>query len=275
VIRRVPDAWRPFMHEAELARGCLGVGLQALAKANHMDKGRFTNAFFNLSVGLERLMKLIYLIDFALRNDGLYPSEDLMKKRLGHDLVRLHEEARDIRATLVEEGEEFAWRLPDATLADRIIHVLAEFATSTRYYNLDYLIGAKRLGRDPVQAWADEVGRYLIADYPARLRMTDEEWAADAEILLGDRSVVLQQTESGEAIGTITHAVLHGRRGQWVQKQATFHCAVLARELVEVLWALEDRSRKASVIELPMLHEFFGVFYNPDSMLKGRRTFLA
>src|SRR5438105_1777954 len=116
MMRRVPEAWRPFMREADLARGCLGLGLEALVKANHMEKGRFANAFFNLSVGLERLMKLIYLIDFALRNEGSYPTEALMRERLGHDLVKLYEEAQAIRDRLLEEGETFSWQLPDRAL---------------------------------------------------------------------------------------------------------------------------------------------------------------
>jgi hypothetical protein len=131
------------MREAELTRQLLAAGLGALVKANHMDKGRFSQAFFDLSIGLERLLKLIYLIDHALQSGGSFPSNGDLRKRFGHDLTALHAEALKIRRRLEDEGEQFVFAVPDPTLSARIVGVLAEFAKGTRYYNLDYLLGSK------------------------------------------------------------------------------------------------------------------------------------
>jgi hypothetical protein len=239
-----------------------------------MDKGRFSQAFFDLSIGLERLLKLIYLIDHALRSGGAFPSDGDLRKRFGHDLTALHAEALAIRLRIEDEGEQFVFAVPDPTLSARIVGVLAEFARATRYYNLDYLLGSKKPGRDPIVAWNDDVGQYLMSDYPARLRRKDEELAAEAEVLLADKVILRQETEGRDSLQSVTSSVLHGRRGEWIQRQATFHCAVLIRDLVEVLLALSDRTGPGKQPELPALHEYFGFYYNDDRFLRRRRTFL-
>lgn len=273
--RSLPAGWRPFLREADLTRMCFATGLNALAKANHAEKGYYTQAFFNISVGLERLLKLIFLIDFALANEGSFPTENILRNRFRHDIERLFKEAVEIRGRLQEEGETFNWGLQDAKLARRIIKVLSEFARSTRYYNLDYLVGARGIGRDPIEAWATDVGQYLATTYPARRRTRDEEWAREAEELLGDCTVVLQESESGRPIRTVQESVLHGRLGEWVQQAATFHCACTVRYLAEILTVLNDRAGPGSVtLQLPFLSEFFAVFLNEDRYLKGKKTFI-
>jgi hypothetical protein len=270
----VPESWRPLLREADLARHCLASGLRALLLANHMEKGLFSAAFFNLSMGLERLLKLIYILDRAVRSDGVYPSNDDLRNRFGHDLAKLYEEALAIRAQLADEGEQFDWVLPDPELTRRIVAVLTEIAKITRYYNLDYLTGRRNRGRDPIEAWTDEVARYLMSEYPARLRRRDEDWAAVADELTGNWTVVRQESESGLSIETVSGSILHGRRGEWIQRQATSHCAFIVRDLAELLWVLEHRARVNHVIELPALHEFFAHFNNDDRCLGRRRSYL-
>ena len=263
------------MREADLARMCLADGLNALIRAHHMNKGLFSQAFFNTSVGLERLMKLIYLIDHGIRHNGAFPSQNEMKNRFNHDLASLFNEMVAIRQVLRSEGVSFEWELLDPDLVRRIVEVLAEFAKKTRYYNLDYLVGAHQLGRDPLEAWAVEVGAYLLRQYPDRLRKRDESWAAFVESTMGEYAVLLQEATDGSTINTLTGSVLEGRRGEWIQKQATFHTATLVRQLVEVLTALNHRCGPGAGIQLPFLCEGFGVYNNSDRYLRGRRTFLA
>lgn len=270
----MPPAWRPFMREAELTRQLLAAGLASLVKANHMDKGRFSRAFFELSIGLERLLKLVYLVDHATLNAGRLPTDKEMRTRFGHDLTQLYVAAGGIRRRLIDEGEEFEWRLPDVGLTERIVAVLAEFAKATRYYNLDFLLGASKLGRDPIVAWNDDVARYLMSEYPARLRQRDEAWAREADALLAGRALMLQETEGDATIDSVEASVLHGRRGEWIQRQATFHCAAIVRELVETLLVLSHRAQVGGHLQLPALHEYFALYCNDDRYLKGRRTFL-
>jgi hypothetical protein len=67
--------WIAFCREAAIAGQSISAGLAALRKANYVATGLYSHSFFSLSVGLERLLKLIYLIDHAIKNDGAYPTE--------------------------------------------------------------------------------------------------------------------------------------------------------------------------------------------------------
>src|SRR5581483_8581050 len=138
VVSTLPFGWRPFMREAELTKHLLAAGLGSLVKANHMETGLFSHAFFNLSVGLERLLKLIYIIDHV-GQQGDVPTDETMRKKFSHDLEKLHAEAMTIKARLAADDHSFKWAQPDPELTLRVIRVLAEFARTARYYNLDYL----------------------------------------------------------------------------------------------------------------------------------------
>jgi hypothetical protein len=274
IQRELPPGWRPFMREADLTRTALATGLNALAKANHMQGGFYNQAFFNISIGLERLLKLIFLIEHGLTHAGAFPSEEELRNRFRHDLKRLFEEAIAIRHRLQDKGQKFQWELVDEDLAARIVNVLAEFARATRYYNLDYLVGARRIGRDPLEAWAQDVASYLVKQYPATRRVRDEKWAAEAEQLLKGHVILLQETETGQPIRTVRESALHGRMGDWIQQKATFHTATVVRYLTEILTVLNYQAGPGAVLELPHLWEYFTVFGNPDSLLKYRKTFL-
>jgi len=183
-------------------------------------------AFFNLSNGLERLIKLIYLIDHALEHGGTYPSQGQLKSDLGHDLAKLFDKAVAIRARRSDAGATFRFELVDEVLDRRIIGVLADFAERFgRYYNLDYLVGSTKIGKDPLAAWHTQVSDYLAKDYPKRLRVKDEVWASDVEDMLGGSSSVIQHTEDGQPIRNVSDSAMYTRKGEWIQKQATFHSA--------------------------------------------------
>jgi hypothetical protein len=60
-----------------------------LGRANYADKkGEYYTAFFGLSVGLERLIKLVLVADYAISNNGQMPDERIVRK-FGHRLVEL------------------------------------------------------------------------------------------------------------------------------------------------------------------------------------------
>lgn len=262
------------MREAELIRQCLNTGLNSLSKAMVGEIGRYSLAFFNLHAGLERTLKLIFIIDYGLDNQGRLPTNDDLQNRFRHDLVPLFAEAQSVRARLAADGEEFDWSIPDEELAGRILGVLSEFGRSSRYYNLDRLVGRSRIDRDPIAAWWTDVAAYLLEAYPATRTARDERHADLFDRALGDNSVIRLDSESGQPITGVADGVRQARQGEWVARQATFHTAAIVRHLAEVLSALFYKSRATGTVSLPHLNEFFGAYFNDDRGLRGRRTFL-
>ena len=77
----IPE-WHAIGRETALVRHLIGSGITALGRANYADqRGEYYTAFFGLSVGLERLAKLILVADYAICNDGHMP--------FGHKLIDL------------------------------------------------------------------------------------------------------------------------------------------------------------------------------------------
>lgn len=263
------------MREADISRHCLATGLASLCKANHMEHGLYNQAFFNLSIGLERLLKLIVVIDSALTSGGTYITAGALKSTYGHDLASLFDAAEAIRARRVADDDDFKWDIVDRDVAAAILGVLSEFAQATRYYNLDLLggNGSPPKGRDPIEAWFSEVGGRLEVTYGTRRRSRDERFAQFLGEALGDSSAVLQETEDGRAIRDLEDSSRHANLVAHVQREATFHGATIVRYLAEILAKLNRDCGPTGVIQLPFLWEFFAVYNNDDKYLKGRRTF--
>lgn len=74
--------------ETAIAAEMLSFGVTYLRRANHAKKGEYALSFFNLSNGFERLCKLIFLADYAITNNGKFPSNKILKFQLGHDLKK-------------------------------------------------------------------------------------------------------------------------------------------------------------------------------------------
>src|SRR5438132_492614 len=84
----IPE-WRALRREAALVRHLVGSGVTALGRANYADKtGEYYTAFFGLSIGLERMAKLILVADHAISNSGQMPDEEVVRN-FGHKLVKL------------------------------------------------------------------------------------------------------------------------------------------------------------------------------------------
>lgn len=269
-----PSLWIPLIREVSLAEMCVANGLYHLGKADHMSTGKYSLAFFDTSIGLERLMKVLFLLDYALKNGGEFPSREVLKNQIGHDLKGLWDSSKSIRQRLEAGGSEFRFEMPDPTLADLIIEVLGEFAKRTRYYNLDYLTGSSNAEKDPLKMWWDTVGTYLLKDYPESRRRQDQHAAAFYEATLGEHTAIHQTQLDGEHVSDIRQATFVGSQGEWVQEQARFHAATLVRYLVEVLWELHRESMRDPGLELPHFSELFVGFYNDDTFLKRRKTFV-
>lgn len=62
-------SFQQFTIESLMASSALRGGLTALHKCKYHDKGGFYSAFFQLSIGLERFFKIIYVVQYMIEND--------------------------------------------------------------------------------------------------------------------------------------------------------------------------------------------------------------
>jgi hypothetical protein len=269
----LPLTWRPLIQEAGIAAELLAAGLGALRKANYAQQRLYYHAFFGLSIGLERLMKLVVLIDYVIENGGQFPDSNWLKRTYGHNLIRLFSGTKQVRSSF--SPSELRWELEDEDVTNSILFVLSDFATATRYYNLDLLVGATKANqRDAILQWAVEVGQLIIdTKYSPSRNARDQEFAADAEAMMGSFTYVQHTSESGESINDVATAALAGRLGEFIQEEATFCAARLIRYIYEALFALQFRARRSGIESIPHLSEFFAIYYNDNAYLRSRKTF--
>src|ERR1700687_4441311 len=78
-----------LLREATLAAELLSAGVTTLRKATRAQKGLYDLALFNLSIGFERLCKLIVLVDHYLKRNRTFPTNDQLRNDYRHDLQKL------------------------------------------------------------------------------------------------------------------------------------------------------------------------------------------
>ena len=149
-----------MQQEGYLFRSCLSEGLTALRNANIHDIGQYYIAFFQLSIGLERLMKVIIILEYAATHDLTFPTTALLRG-LGHDLHELVAGVQRIQASWPSHPLSF---LISSTIEWEILDHLNEFAKGARYFNLDR-ITAHTSRVDPLRRWKFILERIIATEH--------------------------------------------------------------------------------------------------------------
>lgn len=134
-----------FLQEGHLARSCLLSGFGFLNAADYMErKGGYYSAFFQLSIGIERLIKIAYMLNYKLENNmSLPPEKEIFK--LGHDLVRGY----NICADFKDAPDSFC---KAGSVEYDMLTILSDFGRTSRYHNVNELL-RKQTQADPIRAW--------------------------------------------------------------------------------------------------------------------------
>lgn len=106
-----------------------------------------------ISSGFERLMKCQICLGYFNKN-GKYPDGTYLKS-IGHDLIELLKEIREnyfVRDTRPIIIEDFELLSNDSELVE-LLNILSEFGKKARYYNLDFITGATKIGINPNIEW--------------------------------------------------------------------------------------------------------------------------
>ena len=130
---------RLLANEAELTSSMLANGLTSLRKANVYNKGLYYQAFFSLSIGIERLLKIILITRYRCEHNGEF-STDIDLKKMSHNLKLLFEDT----------GIEFEKN----SIHQDIVYFLSDFAQNARYYNIDVIVDRNNKFYDPLCEWS-------------------------------------------------------------------------------------------------------------------------
>lgn len=263
--------WRALGREAQLSAEQIATGVTILGRANHAQTGLYSQAFFGLSIGLERLGKLIIVADHAIQNDGIFPTDKDLRI-IGHDLRNLLPRCEAIGKT-IKADLSYASR-PNDPIHQGIETTLSEFATKSRYYNLAYIAGAAGDQIDPISKWWEKVAKPICdRHYSESQRRKDEAQAVFMGKLLDSHSSVLHHTEEGAEINDC--GTLFARAGATavVQKYGRLYTLQIVRWLSSIISQLSQTGAYEKKIEpLLGLDEAFRIFICDDRNFREQKT---
>lgn len=266
---KVYDAtWRALARETALAARLVGTGLGALHRAEAANAGLYYEGFFGVTIGLERLCKLVIVVSDYVTT-GAFPTDAELKSRYGHDLSTLVKEV----GVRLESGKVTSqWPIPDDEEHIELMALLTDFAKISRYYNLSALSGGMAPADDPIPRWFDLVLKHHPQPPLTQSQRRNLVGFELIDHLVGARMHVLHSDEHGGAIGDIVTGARYGIKVEHVQRQGTMMCVRLVRPVADALASL-SYARPTAKDEIPVFSEFLTMFLNEDSYLRTRRTF--
>ena len=255
--------------EGYLFHGALTHGLTALRSADVSRKGSFYTAFFQLSIGLERLMKVVVLIDHMARNSLALPSNKTLKD-LGHDLVELFDHLHG----LPNPAPNPLTTIKRDSVAFAILTFLSEFAKRTRYYSLDSLVDAPTT-TDPLAAWQKIIEAILVKDVKdwQKHRMVNQTMAV--AVPLQKAVIVTMRNLDGSAMDVADYTIV-GQIHELTARYAIWHLLTLLKAMRELVEDSVDRTyetagklNQTTTAPVPYMIEFL------DFTLADRKTALG
>lgn len=270
----IPE-WKALNREASLVSQILGSGATALGRASYGSGfGEYYTAFFGLSIGIERLAKLILVADYALKNNGALPGQAVVRK-YGHKL-------KELIAQVGEIAEERDISIPHVGPSDPIcaavVNCLDAFsdASKGRYANFE-AIGNPSFdpANEPGNKWWTEVVEPIL-DKHYRGRKGEagvKERAAALDAAAGHAIFVRFTDETGNMMSDVTTASERTGQTKWAQKYGRFYTLSIVRWLSYIFDEMTHAAGYESGLESLFGHyEFFQTYETDDSFLLTRKV---
>lgn len=253
----------------------IGSGATALGRASYGSGfGEYYTAFFGLSIGVERLAKLILITDYAMDNGGALPGQAVVRK-YGHK----------IRALIVEVDQLSTRRnitvphlAPTDPICAAVINCLDAFsdASKGRYANFE-VIGNPNFNasEEPVNKWWSEVVEPILDRHyrGKKAEVGVKHRAAIIDAMIGGASMVLFTDETGTMMTDVSTASERTGQTKWAQKYGRFYSLSVVRWLSSIFSQLvREASYRQGIDSLYGHDEFFSTYTLDDSFLLTRKV---
>ena len=270
----IPE-WNALHREASLVSQILGSGATALGRASYGSGfGEYYTAFFGLSIGIERLAKLILVADYALDNNGALPGQAVVRK-YGHKLKALIAQARMIAAkrdiTVPHIG-------PDHPICAAVVNCLDAFsdASKGRYANFEAIGNPNfNVADEPVNKWWTEVVEPILDKHYRGKRAEEgvKQRAAIINAMMGDKTLVLHTNETGGIMSDLNTASERTGQTKWAQKYGRFYTLSVVRWLAYIFDEMTHTAGYAPGLDSLFGHyEFFQTYTVNDDFLLTRKV---
>lgn len=234
------QAEKLLLIEGSLSAYALANGLDCLRKANVYEKGMYYQAFFSLSIGMERLLKLIIIYDYRIKNSGKFPDNKEIKQK-GHDL---YEMISALEPQLLENE-----------IYKNVIEFLSEFAKNTRYYNLDVLTGKETQNLNPIEQW-NNIEKMILKQYNVKIKETQNK--KEMVNRINEVSDILFLDMNSNLVNDASYIVDEIEKRNIIQGYDVLVFYKIIRSLVNILTEYELKNNM-----FPYLREYF-IYFRAD-----------
>jgi len=252
-----------LLREASMSSMEIGIGLTNIRRYDFVQVGFFYSGIHSITIGIERLLKIIFIYDFQLRNVGKYPN-NFELRQFGHKIVDLINKAIeiDISQALNCNGSF----LDQDDIYSKIIDFLSDFAIEGRYFNLDYLTGNLQTNEEPLMRWDREIcSEIMKRHYRSLNKKKFKERKMDIEGLENNAYMIFFK-ESGNEINDLSTFFDYGDKVSTKQKYSVFYIYQIIHYLLNVCSELETKGHF-----FPFLSEFYKIFGIEDKKIVLRK----
>jgi len=269
------ESFSLLSQEAYLTRSSLLTGFTYLRKANIGDetKGLFYSAFFQLSIGFERLMKLILVVDHMAKNDLRPMTDEELRKTYSHKIINLYKGCINLAEERGMSLDEF---VVENDFDYKIINFLHEFALSARYYNLSKLSNSQK-SKDPLSEWWSILSIIMTSDVPYRKRKKIEEESIRICDAIGNNSFTMIRGLDQQLMTTLD-TIAYPQLIEAASSYAVWRSFRIVSPLYSLISRVVDdvheieRQRGHDYPLVPYLYEFFPfLLLDRSSVLRKKR----
>ena len=255
---------RLLFKESSLAAMNIGVGLTFLRKYDFVKLGFIYQAFFSLSIGIERLIKLVLVYEYFCEN-GSFPNDNKYLKSKGHDLLTLVSEVEK----LAEKYNCHSYFTPirNDEITRNVLSNLSDFAVMNRYFYLDELSNAAYKSKDPLKRWDLEVHQPILKRHyqPGGKK---QQRMSDMARLMDNLAIVRHVDEQDNPISSYSDLTKEGFTIDIKQKYSVLYTFYIVRAICN----LQENQNRQNYSNAA-LYEFFVSFRNlGDSSVLKRKS---
>lgn len=262
------EEYRLLSQEGHLTKSSLLAGLDSIRRANIDDQGRgfFYSGLFELSIGFERLMKIVVVLQHKLANANSNPTNKQLRG-YGHNIVDLYKASSSI-------AKQHNIEMKCSEEQQKILEVLSLFGTGSRYYNLDQITESPR-HEDPLKLWSQVINSHIWGlKYSSRQKLEANAFSYVDKMNMASSWYHGRNIDGELMMMSEFHYLYHAT------EKANFHIVWSLISLLSPFYSLLSKlSHKLhSLAEsigakqtVPYMYEFFPFFLTPKNLVLKRK----
>jgi hypothetical protein len=215
--------------------------------------GEYYSAFFGLSIGLERLAKLVLVADYAISNRGQMPPQAVVAK-YGHKLVPLMD---GVEAAVSKHAIKLDYTRPSNPICAKIVECLDHFADAGRgrYVNFATLRDPNLGNQEPILLWWDQVAHLILEEHFDERKQERAEVQANLIAQMMSPAIVWQADEMGNPIRDVASGSIRSSQNNIAQQWGRYYALTIVRWLANAFSELASEACYKHGV-----HAFFGVW---------------